>query len=133
MINQDSELQAREKQRSAMVACSYECHTKADYEEALKEYYPDLNREEMLLAGICDWDRFNEKMQDPKYMFPTQFLQDKIKIDEWKNIPIPLMETTECFELGFINVSNVLNEVIYEQKARTCFVASRLKDMARQN
>lgn len=114
MINEDSELEAREKQRSAMVACSYGCHTKADYEEALKGRFPDLSREEMLLAGICDWEGFNEKMQDSKYTFPTQFLSEKIRIDEWKNIPIPLVETTECFELGFINVSNVLNELIYE-------------------
>jgi len=52
----------------------------------------------MLLKGIGDWEDFNEKMQDDKYAFPSQFIQEKIDVNSWRNIPIPLQEATEQFE-----------------------------------
>ena len=64
--------------------------TYQDLEAALRDRYPDLYRDEMLLKGIGDWEDFNEKMQDDKYAFPSQFIQEKIDVNSWRNIPIPL-------------------------------------------
>lgn len=129
-LNEDSEQQEREKQRSALLALTYEEKTSEDYVEALADRYPHLSRAEMLLAGVRDWVDFNAKLRMERYAFPTEFIFKEIDVESWKNIPIPLMEATECLERGLVNVSNVLGEIIHEQKARSNFVAARMADIA---
>ena len=109
---------------------TYEEKTSEDYVEALADRYPHLSRAEMLLTGVRDWADFNAKLRMERYAFPTEFIFKEIDVESWKNIPIPLMEATECLERGLVNVSNVLGEIIHEQKARSNFVAARMADIA---
>ena len=120
----------RDKHNSAMITVKHN-RTNEDIEKLLCQRYPELEREERLILGIGDWEHFYDKIQDKKYSFPSQFIKDKIDVNSWKNIPIPLQEATEEFENCFINLSNILMEVINEQQNRTSLTALKLKEMKR--
>lgn len=104
----------RTKQKSAMNNINYK-NSKDDFEQELRNRYPELSRPDMLHTGIADWENFNKKLQDPNYALPTENIYDIVDVNSWKNIPIPLQEATEQFELCFINLGNILSEMIYEQ------------------
>ena len=40
-------------------------------------------------------------------------------MDKWNNIPIPLKQSTEVFQKAFMNVSNVIRELIKENQKKT--------------
>ena len=55
-----------------------------------------------LLRSISDWKFFEERMksyQDLQY--PHKFITQKLITDEWKNIPIPLLEAFEIIKKTF--------------------------------
>lgn len=46
-----------------MIRKDYEYKTYEDYIDDLGDRYPELNRNDMLLTGIYDWNDFNIKLR----------------------------------------------------------------------
>lgn len=130
MIAPETKDKIREVQKSAMVQIKYN-RTNEDIERGLRERFPELQRDERLHKGIGDWEHFYDKLKDQKYAFPSQFIHDKIDINSWRNIPIPLQEATEQFEQCFVNLSNIILEIMNEQQTRSTLIAMKLKEMSK--
>ena len=68
---------------------------------------------------IADYKEFQLTMKDPDHMQPLEvLLQNKLEINKWNNIPVPLVNASTIFELSFKNTSRILKTIIKDQQTR---------------
>lgn len=60
-------------------------------------------------------------------MLPSFFIDEEIKVDEWKNIPIPVVEATKTFKKAMHNFERLFLELCKQSKTRSENVASKFK------
>ena len=63
----------------------------------------------MLLMGIQDWKFFEDQLENNKdFALPSINMSKLLNIQDWKNIPPPLVNASELFLHGFVKTSNIL-------------------------
>ena len=71
------------------------------------------------LSKMCDWENFEQKVVSQKNLqFPSFFMNEEIKIEEWKNIPIPLTDSIKTIMRTFLNLENLWVFLCKEVKNR---------------
>jgi len=84
--------------------------------------------DDYIAQQICDWKIFEQKVvNDENLRLPSFFLNDQIKSDEWKNIPIPVVEALEIMKQTFFNLENLFISLTKESKNRSVNVVKRIQ------
>jgi len=80
------------------------------------------------LEAIRDWEDFKNVLSaERRFRFPSDFLYHDIEVKTWKNIPIPLVESTKLFMTSFRNVCSILKEYIKENEKKSTLIVKKFR------
>ena len=83
-----------------------------------------------LLISLCDWQNFEEKVvTQPRLELPSFFLEQEINVEDWKNIPFPLVDAINIIKKALTNTENLVISVCKESKSRSETAAKKFKQL----
>ena len=82
------------------------------------------------LAGLVEWKDFEETSvrNSSSSLLPTILMKDELKnIDEWNNIPLPLINSIKYFDKSIRNLTHLVCSLEKKVKEKTLTIANQFK------
>ena len=86
--------------------------------------------DDQALREICEWTVFDEKMKKEEMKMPTVILEENendLKMEEWNNIPLPVISTIKILIQCIKNLEKVYFSVTHEHKVRSELIVKKFK------
>ena len=98
------------------------------FEDELSE---DSAKTRQKQRDLMDYNEFEKKRLDREYWLPSEILfHNRLEIDKWKNIPVPVSQACKLFERSLQNTSRLLKYLFTDLQARDYLTVNIFTDQS---